>query len=430
MLRSTQAAVQRVFPEIRTKSQPALHGVGSVGCSGGRRPAAPLGFLRGAFCGARAERACAVGDRPSQQDSHPPWESRIGGAGAERAGGQSERAKGAGAGWMEVETIKQAFLSSKPAGGVCLRVKTPHPPAERPRGKRAEAAEAAWAGASICVGVFATRRIKVDEDLGEYAGEPTRLSGGAKLSCFAFQLNDRLAVDPAALHGCDQTARLSQACITHFVDQPQPQQRCTARFMIDLETSRVTLRSIVEMEEGEEVLASYGGCRPRSEQHAVNDAQCSRFAPIVKLTRTEQQRLSLASNFAAAACEFAADGINPDAGKGTTAAVQVRVVQRVAPLVRRRLVKPAGAARPRTIDRWTREEIEELAGLILRHGFGQWEKKVGALTTSLPGVTRTAAAAAYVWHSKLKSQKVILTANISYGLKCLHITHDRPLFAH
>jgi hypothetical protein len=311
---------------------------------------------------------------------------------------------------MEVEAVKKAFLSSEPSGVVCLREKRPAPAVRRRRGKRADA-DAARSG--VCVGVFAARRIQVDEDLGEYAGEPTRLSTGAKLSCFAFQLNDRVAVDPAQLNGYNQDpVRLSQACIAHFVDEPQPQQRCTARFMIDPETSRVTLRSIAEIEEGEEVLASYGGCRPRSGHHAVNDAQCSRFAPVVKLTRTEQQRLSLASNLAATGCDFAADRANSNAGKGNTAAVQVRVVQRVAPVVRRRLVKPAGASRPRTIDRWTREEIEELAGFVLRSGIGQWEKKVAALTTSLAGVTRTAAAAAYVWHTKLKSQQVLSTQHI------------------
>ena len=161
------------------------------------------------------------------------------------------------------------------------------------------------------------------------------------------------------------------------------------------------------MEEGEEVLASYGGCRPRSLQHAVNEAQCLRFAPMVTLTRAEQQRLSLASNFAATGCDFTTDRANSDAAKGSTAAVQVRVVQRVAPVVRRRLVKPAGASRVRTIDRWTQEEIEELASFVLHSGIGQWEKKVAGLTTSLTGVTRTAAAAAYVWHTKLKSQQVI-----------------------
>lgn len=309
---------------------------------------------------------------------------------------------------MEVEAAKQALLRSERPGIVRLREK-------RPR-----AAEPA--AGPTCVGVFAARRIQVNEELGEYSGELTRLSAGAQPSCFAFQLDDRVAVDPAALNGSNPV-RLSQVCIAHFVDQPQPEQRCTARFLIDQESSRVTLRSIIEMDEGEEVLASYGDCRPTSKQHAVNEPQCSRFAPVVALTRTEQQRLALASDFAATACDFAAGGVSPDGGKGTTAAVKVRVVQRVAPVVRRRLVKPATASRPRTIDRWTREEIEELADLILRHGSGQWKQKVAALTTSLPGVTRTAAAAAYVWHAKLKSQQVNLAHNIR--LQRLQVIADR-----
>jgi hypothetical protein len=311
---------------------------------------------------------------------------------------------------MEVEAVKRAFLrSGSTSSSVCLREKLPPHPPQQQRGKRsraaAAAAAAAVAGSSLCVGVFAARRIRVDEDLGEYSGEHIRLSDSTKLSEFAFELNDKLAIEPAAQHSLNQQLRLSQVCVAHFVDQPQPHQRCTARFLLDLETFRVTLRAIVELEEGDEVLVSYGNCRPTAEPRAVNEAQCVRFAPLVKLKKAEQQRLALVSEFTAAARESGAEHI--------TAAVQVRVVERLAPVVRRRLVKPAATSRPRTVDRWTPDETEELVDFIKRFGPGQWDKKAEALSTSPPGVTRTAAAAAFIWHAKLKMQEVRSSVRLS-----------------
>ena len=306
---------------------------------------------------------------------------------------------------MDVEAVKRAFLKSYTSGALRLQERpsmttTAAPPASAAASTTgAAAAAAAPAAAPACVGVFAARRVKVDEDLGEYSGEHIRLAPKAAPSGFAFRLSDALAVDPAATPGPSHRPRLAQACIAHFVTQPLPHQCCTARFFIDQATSRITLRAIVEMEEGDEVLASYGGCRPAPKPSPTNETQCTRFAPLVQLTRAEQQRLSMVSTFAAEHT----DGPTPDSA--ASAAVRVRVVEKLAPVVKRRLVKPASASRPRTMDRWTREETEELANAVMTSGVGQWEKKVSAMMTSLAGVQRTAAAAAFIWHAKLKHQQ-------------------------
>ena len=288
---------------------------------------------------------------------------------------------------MDVRDVREAFLKSDTGATLKLQPREPH----KKRIDGALAAPPQEPGQSAPVGVFVTRRVEVDEDLGEYFGEQVRVDKKDELGEFAFRLTDTLALDPA---GPNQPPTvLRSACLAHFVNEPRPDQRCTARFLLDRTTRRVTLRTICALDPGDEVLASYGNCRAVSRDSPVNTAQCQRFAPLVVLSETETQRLATVSAFS-----------GKDIGK-STAAVRVRVVESVAPAVRERLAKPLMPSKAKTIERWTEEELDELSALVLQHGVGQWEKKVSDMTASAPGVRRTAAAAAFVWHAKLKLQE-------------------------
>ena len=125
---------------------------------------------------------------------------------------------------MEAATIKEALIDGYDDGILTLRrIDTEPTDKEQQYGAK--------------VGVFTVRNAEKGNCLGFYYGDRIA-STSSRPREFVFCLGGGVVLDPTATTAGQTT--LGSACVTHYVRQPGPVERCNAQFFVDCDRSQVT----------------------------------------------------------------------------------------------------------------------------------------------------------------------------------------------